>query len=83
MTREVPPLTRDQWAVARLFRDALGLSYAEVGRIVGRSASMAKVGVNDYEQYRTPSGGRSIRPRRERGGTSAHPVEGAGPGCEY
>lgn len=80
MTTRTPPLTPEQWAIARLFREKLGLTYAEVGAVIGKSASMVKVGLKGYVQYRTPSGGWSIK--KPGGEDPAHPVEGAVQGGE-
>lgn len=75
-----PPLTREQWLVVRMFREALGLTYKQVGDVLGKSPSLVKQYVNDsYEFYRTPSGHYARRKRRG-GERPAHPVESADAG---
>lgn len=66
---ETPPLTPDQWLIARIFRDRLGLTYREVGDVLGKSPSLVKQYIHaDYEFYRTPGGGWARRKRKEGGG---------------
>jgi len=57
-------LTDDEWELALHFREVLGLTYAQVARVVGYSPSRVKQKALDYAAYQSPSGGWTYGPRR-------------------
>ena len=58
------PLTPEQWEIVKLFRDRLGLTYTQVGAVIGKSPSTVKQFVNDYVYYKTPGGNWARRKRK-------------------
>ena len=74
------PIPRDAWPIIRQIKQHFNLSNRALAAALEISESRVKQGVNDWEQYRTESGGWSVRPRRSGGESPADPIEGAGEG---
>jgi DNA-binding XRE family transcriptional regulator len=55
------PIPREAHPVIRAFRDELGLTYAQVARVLGVSPTRVKQIVNGYESYRKADGSWSVR----------------------
>lgn len=73
------PIPREAWPIIRQIKQHFNFSNRALAAALEISESRVKQGLNQYEQYRTPSGGWSVR--KPPGGESPADTEsGAGEG---